>query len=522
MSSAFLSAPRLLAVLILILQMVFIAPAFAEGAPQAYYPGDEGWRTCTPEEQGVDSRLLLEMFQTVQREKVPIHSALIIRNGYLICEAYFQPFHRDTPHNLFSATKSFTSTLVGIAIGEGRISGVDAKVTDIFPDIRFYQNNMDLEKTTLEHLLTMSAGHKAESVDAVYGSRYWPQTFFELPFVTKPGEEFLYDSGASHLLSAVLTKTTGENAEDYARPRLFDPIGIRNYAWELSPEGINTGGWGLRLTPSDMARFGYLALQNGVWNGQQIVPAQWLQTATQKHIDGHWGADPADDYGYQWWINSFGGFRADGFGGQYIYVLPEYNMVAVFTAGINYSEAYQPGRLMSDFVIPASKSREPLAANPEGDAALDAYIKELDNPAPQAVAPLPSTAARISGKTIAAEGASTLKLNFPGGDTCYCDVVALEGPVTLPVGLDGVYRVTTGVHLGQLTVYPPYPGVALRGHWEGENVFVVDFQYVGEPYHEEYRFTFGEKDVLWEVKEYVIGSATPMMEYIKLNGILQE
>jgi hypothetical protein len=100
--------------------------------------------------------------------------------------------------------------------------------------------------------------------------------------------------------------------------------------------------------------------------------------------------------------------------------------------------------------------------------------------------------------------------------------VALEGPVTLPVGLDGVYRVTTGVHLGQLTVYPPYPGVALRGHWEGENVFVVDFQYVGEPYHEEYRFTFGEKDVLWEVKEYVIGSATPMMEYIKLNGVLQE
>ena len=252
-----------------------------------YYPAG-AFRTSTPEEQGMDSALLVKMLDTVKAEKVPIHSVLLIRNGYLVCEAYFHPFHRDTRHDLFSATKSFTSTLIGIAIAEGKLQGADQKITDIFPDLTMPENSLGTKDITLENILTMSAGHTADSVDAVYGSRNWPQTFFDLPFSFKPGTRFLYDSGASHLLAAILKKATGREVEAYAREKLFDPLGIRGYAWERSQEGIHTGGWGLRITPMDMAKFGYMILHKGAWNKKQIVPSEWVETATQKHIEGYW------------------------------------------------------------------------------------------------------------------------------------------------------------------------------------------------------------------------------------------
>ncbi len=487
-----------------------------------YYPADE-WRTSTPEEQGIDSELLLKMFETIQAEKVPIHSVLIIRNGYLVCEAYFQPFHRNMRHNLFSATKSFTSTLVGIAISEGKIKGVDQKVTDIFPGLKIPENSLGLEDTTIENILTMSAGHAADSVDAVYGSRNWPQTFYSMPFSTKPGTRFLYDSGASHLLAAILKKTTGQPVEAYARERLLEPLGIRGYAWETSTEGIHTGGWGLRITPTDMAKFGYMILHKGVWNGKQIVPDLWVETATQKHIEGYWGETRGDDYGYQFWMNPFGGFRADGFAGQFVYILPEYDMVAVFTSGINYSEAYQPVKLMNDFAVPATKSKEPLPVNQKANEALAACLRELQNPTPKAVPPLPETAGQINGKIFGVNAfLSSFSLAFDSPDTCILNITQQGKKIALPVGLDGVYRVSNAKQLGTLLWYPPYQGVALKGRWEDGNTFIIDWQYAEEPYHEEYKFTFEGDNATMEVTEYVVGCAGPMQPYAKYNAVLKK
>jgi CubicO group peptidase (beta-lactamase class C family) len=487
-----------------------------------YYPAGE-WRTSTPEEQGMDSNLLLKMFETIQANKVPIHSVMIIRNGYLVCEAYFQPFHRDTRHDLFSATKSFTSSLVGIAINEGKIKGVDQKITDIFPDLVMPANNLGLENSTLENILTMSAGHAADSVDAVYNSDDWPRTFYGLPFSTKPGTRFLYDSGASHLLAAILKKTTGQAVDEYARERLFDPLKISGYDWEKTSEGINTGGWGLRITPTDMSKFGYMILHNGVWNGKQIVPAEWVETATQKHIEGYWGETRGDDYGYQFWMNPFGGFRADGFAGQFVYILPEYDMVAVFTSGINYSEVYQPVKLMSDFVVPAAKTKEPLPVNEAAQKALENCVKELENPTPQAVPPLPEIAGQINGKTYQTNAfIPRFSLSFGNADDCTLNIEQQGKKFSLPVGLDGVYRVSDVNQLGTLVWYPPYRGVALKGSWVNGNTFVIDWQYVEEPYHEIYKFTFeGDKAVI-EVTEYVVGCAGPMQPYAKYNAVMKK
>ncbi len=488
-----------------------------------YYP-DHEWRTSTPEEQGMDSELLLRMFETIQANKVPIHSVLIIRNGYLVCEAYFQPFHRDTRHDLFSATKSFTSTLIGIAISEGKIKGVDQKITDIFPNLKIPENSLGLEDSTVENILTMSAGHTADSVDAVYSSANWPQTFYSLPFSTKPGTRFLYDSGASHLLAAILKKTTGKDVEEYARERLLDPLNISGYAWEKSHEGINTGGWGLRITPTDMAKFGYMILHKGGWNEKQIVPSAWVETATQKHIEGYWGETRGDDYGYQFWMNPFGGFRADGFAGQFIYILPEYDMVAVFTSGINYSETYQPVKLMNDFVVPAAKSKKPLPANAAANEVLMDHIKELENPTPMDVPPLPETAGFISGKTygFSLDPSTNFSLTFGDKSTCTMNIMQQGKKFELSVGLDGVYRVSDVKQLGTLIWYPPYRGVALKGQWENSNTFLIDWQYMEEPYHEEYKFTFQGDSATLEITEYVVGCAGPMQPYVKYDAVLKK
>lgn len=523
-----------LAVFILVIQMLLVlclggcgTAKESAGPPEnleghIYYPADT-FRTSTPEEQGMDSALLVNMFDAILAEKAPIHSVLLIRNGYLVCEAYFQPFHRDTRHNLFSATKSIISMLIGIAIKEGKLKGVDQKVVDIFPDLKMPENGLSTKDITLENLLTMSAGHTADSVDVVYGSRNWPQTFFSLPFSHQPGTQFLYDSGASHLLAAILKKATGQEVEAYAKEKLFSPLGIRGYDWEKSAEGIHTGGWGLRITPMDMAKFGYLILHKGAWNGKQIVPAEWVEAATQKHIEGYWGETRGDDYGYQFWMNPFGGFRAEGFAGQLIYILPDYDMVAVFTGGINYNETYQPAKLMSDFVIPAAKSKAALPTNEHAAQELAVRLKELENPSPKPVPPLPDTAARISGKTYGVNAfISSFSLVFENADTCTLNFTQQGRQFSLAVGLDDVYRVSDIKQAGTLVWYPPYPGVALKGRWEGESTFIIDWQYVEEPYHEEYKFTFDGGGATLEVTEYVVGSAGAMQPYAKYHAVLRD
>jgi hypothetical protein len=385
------------------------------------------------------------------------------------------------------------------------------------------KNSLGLEDSTVENILTMTAGHTGDSVDAVYSSSNWPQTFYSQPFSTKPGSRFLYDSGASHLLAAILKKTTGQDVEEYARERLLDPLNIRGYFWEKSSEGINTGGWGLRITPTDMSKFGYMILHKGAWNGKQIVPSGWVETATQKHIEGYWGETRGDDYGYQFWMNPFGGFRADGFAGQFVYILPEYDMVAVFTSGINYSETYQPVKLMSDFIVPAAKSKEPLPYNPPASEALAACMKELENPAPRASAPLPEIAGEINGKTYCVNDfISSFSLAFDSLDECTLNLSQQGRNFTLPVGLDGAYRVSDVKQLGTLIWYPSYRGVALKGGWVNVNTFVIDWQYVEEPYHEVYRFTFECDKAAMEVTEYVVGCAGPMKPYAKYDAVMKK
>ena len=444
-----------------------------------YFPTDE-WRTSTPEEQGMDSELLLQMFQKIRGENIDIHSVLLVRNGHLVIEAYVDPYRRDIKHPMYSVTKSVISILTGIAMQEGYIKSVDQKVLDFFPDIAQDVTDENLQNLTLEHLLTMSAGYKTRTIPQPWVLSEKDASFDTIDFILthntileKPGTSFSYDSGAPHLLSAIIQETTGMTTQEYAQKKLFDPLGITGVTWQTDPRGIPLGCTGLELSSRDMAKLGYLYLNHGQWNGKQIVPAAWVDQSTTKHIETKGLMNEAEDdgYGYFWWIDGYGGYSAHGFGGQYMFVVPDLDLVAVFTSGLADPVFPTPRKLMQEFILPAAKSADPLPAS-QASNDLPAQIEQSANPAAQPVAPLPDIAHQISGKTFQITekpGSYLEKISIifeDGQDLFQSKSVWPQGEYDVLGSLDNRFYVNEVVQ-GQQVMR-----VALKGYWQDENTFV--------------------------------------------------
>jgi CubicO group peptidase (beta-lactamase class C family) len=327
------------------------SPAATVPASPIHSPS-EAWRTSTPEEQGMDSQKLTQMLSAIQQRDMNLHSLLIVRHGYLVSETYFGEYQQDTRHELYSCTKSFVSTLIGIAIDKGYINRTDQRVLDFFPKHTFASLDEQKGSMTLEDLLTMRSGLDWQEGDAAYRTLYqspdWVQFMLDKPMAQPPGSQFNYCSGCSHILSAILEQATGMDPRDFADQYLFEPLGISNMQWDTNADGVPIGGWGLQMTPRDMAKLGYLYLQNGQWNGQQIVSAGWVENATRTHTE----TDGVLGYGYQWWTYpSLKAYTATGRYGQTIFVIPEADMVIVTTAQMeNFDAIFQ---LIEEYIMPA-------------------------------------------------------------------------------------------------------------------------------------------------------------------------
>lgn len=328
------------------------APSVADGT---YWP-TEGWRTALPQTQGIDPDKLQQMFAAIEDRNLALHSVVIVRNGYIVAEMYYPPYDQNTQHELYSCTKSFISALVGIAIAEGApeegLEGVDESVLACFPTYDFANTDAHKSAMTIEHLLTMTSGLDWPEGDPIYRqlwiSRDWVQFVLDRPMVAEPGSQFNYNSGCSHVLSAIVAKHGGVLTQSFAQEHLFNPLGMSNVDWDHDANGLAIGGWGLQITPRDMAKFGYLYLHEGIWDGQQIVPTAWVQTSTSSHVE----TEQTFSYGYQWWTYpKWGAYTARGRYGQLIFVIPEYDMVVVFTAGLD-SDAPLVA-LIEDFIVPA-------------------------------------------------------------------------------------------------------------------------------------------------------------------------
>jgi CubicO group peptidase (beta-lactamase class C family) len=329
---------------------------------------NDGWEVSSLTDQNINAVTIQRLIQDLQKEPHNIHSLLIFRNNRLVSESYFDGWHRERLHASRSASKSFISTLVGIAIDKRKISSVNQKVFDFFPEYADL-NNAQKNQLEIKHLLTMTAGlkwdEKTHPDDGPLNDEYAIELsndriryLLEKELVYMPGNTFVYNSGLPVLESAIIERATGEDPETFAKDFFFTPLSITNYYWRRHADGLITAVGPILLRPRDMAKLGQVFLDSGKWKGQQIVSPDWVINATSTFIGSE---ENETGYGYHWWTakytindNPVRIFSAIGSGGQYIFVAPAFNAVIVFTSG-NYPPFSQgaPVGLMINKILPA-------------------------------------------------------------------------------------------------------------------------------------------------------------------------
>lgn len=428
-----------------------------------------------PEAQGVSSVDLLAFVEALDAAGDPavadgIHSLVLVRHGVVVAEGWWAPYGPELRHQLYSLSKSFTSTAVGIAAAEGKLR-VDDSVLGFFPEASPAEPSGNLKSMRVADLLRMATGHQSEPPQGPGETRV--RQFLAAPVPFKPGTHFLYNTPATYMQSAVVQKATGEKLLDYLGPRLFAPLGIEGATWEESPEGISVGGYGLSLRTGDIAKFGELLLRRGEWRGRQLVPEAWVEAATARQIAN--GSNPTSDwdqgYGYQFWRCRHGAYRGDGAFGQYCVVLPEEDAVLAITSGTRDMQAVLD--LVWEKLLPAFR-RVSLPADEAAAGKLAATLAALRVPLPPAGLAPPG----VDGKV------------FTFGD----NAAKLESVAILP-GADGeavVFRADGKEHRiecgrgawrrGDVAWggFPPRPA-AVAGGWEG-NTFTLRICFIETPF----------------------------------------
>jgi CubicO group peptidase (beta-lactamase class C family) len=434
---------------------------------------------ATPESRGVSSAAIGRFIEASEKSIDHLHSLILLRDGHVIAEGWWRPYAPEYPHMLFSLSKSFTSTAVGLAVHEGRLT-IDDRVIDFFPEDTPSEISEHLAALRVRHLLSMGAGHAVDPLMRdLRTTENWVRSFLEQPIEVAPGSRFLYSSGATYMCAAILHKLTGESLLEYLRPRLFDPLGIEHATWQSCPRGINVGGWGLSVTTDAIARFGQLYLQQGRWQGQQLVSADWIAQATSAQISN--AAEPAIDwtqgYGFQFWRCRHNAYRGDGAFGQYCIVMPDQNTVLAMTSGVADMQAVL--NLVWEQLLPAL-GPGPLPVDSASQAALRNKLSSLTLPVPEGQ-PSSQTEKRISGTRFVCEPndqqveSVTLTFDEAGATLTVHDH---RGDHLVVCGRGEWRDGETTLDYGEDSRSP----MAAAGAWENDSTFVIKLAYVQTPF----------------------------------------
>lgn len=433
----------------------------------------------TPESQGIASSALLAFVDDVEAKVQELHSFILVRHGKVVAEGWWSPYGAQHPHMLYSLSKSFTSTAAGLAITEGKFS-LDDTVLSFFADEAPKTVSANLAAMKVRHLLSMSTGHDKDATGPATGSPdgNWAKGFLGVPVEHEPGTHFVYNSAATYMVSAIVQKTTGKTVLAYLSPRLFAPLGITGPTWEVSPQGINTGGWGLAVKTDDIAKFGQLYLQKGMWEGKQIVPESWVADATSKHISN--GDNPESDwnqgYGFQFWRCRHNAYRGDGAFGQYCVVMPDQDAVMAITGGLG--DMQVPLSLIWKHILPACQAA-PLSEDAAAHTALTGRLEKLKLRTVQGQ-PSSATAAKVSGKTYTfaanEQKIEAVTLHFKSGQG-EIEIKDAGGTHRIAFGLNGAWK------QGRTDLDSAAPrSVAGNGAWTGEHAFQIKLSFYETPF----------------------------------------
>lgn len=472
---------------------VVVLGVLASSLTMAWAAESKALPRSAPEAQGVASGAILDFVNEAEAKIDALHSVMVVRHGKVIAEGWWAPYGAEEPHQMFSLSKSFTSTAVGMAAAEGKLS-VDDPVLKFFPEEAPEKPSANLRAMRVRDLLTMSTGQHAEDFA---GFSYTTEEsvvkrFLALPVAHKPGTFFAYNTAATYMQSAIVQKLTGQSLLEYLRPRLFEPLGIENPMWEASKQGVSMGGFGLSIRTEDIAKFGQLYLQKGKWNGKQLVPAAWVETATARWMSN--GSNPESDweqgYGFQFWRCRYGVIRGDGAHGQFCIIIPELDAVVAITAGTRGLQGVL--NVVWAKLLPAlqAKTSGVLAANAAMEGELRAKLAGLALATPAAVAgAVPAMAAAVSGKRyIFAKNPLALEsvmLATVGDDPRATEFVATIGGVELRVKVAGGAWVK-----GELDSGPSAGPVAVSGAWTAADTFTLDVVRYRTPFVARYRMKF--------------------------------
>lgn len=456
-----------------------------------------------PEAEGISSEAILTFLDSVQNSRHEFHGLVIVRHGKVITEGWWSPYSPELKHTLYSTSKSFTSTAVGFAVTEGLLT-VNDKVTTFFNEELPDTVSANLADLTIKDLLMMSAGQDPDPTFLRLSDTNWVRAFLRTPIIYDPGTRFLYNSLATYMLSAIVQKVTGEKIIDYLTPRLFEPLGIEGPDWEDDPMGISTGGWGLRITTMDMAKFGQLLLQKGQWNGKEIIPAAWIDEATTFKIDQNPDArqsqrDSSDwlqGYCYQFWRCRNNGFRADGAYGQFIIVLPDQDVVIAINS--ESPDMQDEINLVWKYLFPALKENA-LPENSEAAERLKQKLETLSLKVPSAGSGITHTNGKSVKYELEANGRNYESIGFEFGDSVCTMTLQING---------NEYRHNFGGNKW-IEEETGRPGPSLTGpvritdsykvagaySWKDDKTIEMILRYIESPHHELIRCQFENENI---------------------------
>ena len=492
---------NMLYVLIAIIMLVSILVASSARASDAEYWPTSAWRTSTPEEQGIDSAELAKAIDHVIDTELRLHSLLVIRNGYVVADAIFSPFNRDTKHDLASVSKPITATLIGAAISADHISGISQSLLEFYTDLTIANADDRKREIRLEHMLTMTSGFTCISkpmeltLFEMMSSDDWVQFALDRPMAQEPGEAWNYDSSSIYILSDVIRRATGKQALDFGRSALFEPLGVTDIVWSMDPMQINNLGFGgIRMLPRDLAKIGMLYLRGGVWDGKRILSEQWCAMATSELVH----AEDGSGHGFLWDCDG-SVIKKSGRGGQYLYMDSDLDLIVVLTSGYT---AFR--HIVSDYILPACKSTGHLSPAPGKVAHLASAISRAENNIrtlsveQQSV---PALAEQIANKRYIFDQNSfwlrEMTLSFPNQVTAELSIDFMGYSGRYTVGLDDLPRVSAGQY--------GIPAVA-HGGWISEDTFQLTLDEVGNINYWKISFKFAGDGVQVSMVEKELGA----------------